>query len=96
LQELATQTIECTHAAERALTHRSPQLQRIDACFDAECEHFGERGLNHVTRTVVHELCNRARTYRTDVQDLIANCVEHSPKTIEHGSFAADEEREFP
>ena len=64
LQELPAEAVERALAAERALPHRRPQLERIDAGLDAHREHFGERGLDHVARAVVHELRDRARADR--------------------------------
>jgi hypothetical protein len=42
----------------------------------------------------VHELCDSTGTYPTDIQNLVADCVEHRPRMIEHSPIASHAERE--
>ena len=76
-RKLSAMRVERALAPERALADRRPQRQRLDAGLHAHGEHLGQRALNRVARSVVHQLRDRAGADRADVAHLVADRVEH-------------------
>ena len=66
-QPLVDQRIEGVAAPGRALAHRLPQRERLDAGLHAHREGLGQRADDRVARHVVHELRHRGAADRPDV-----------------------------
>src|SRR5256712_3374483 len=64
-QELIDEALERATPTDRALAHRLPQRERIDARPDTEREDLGQRCLDDVAGTVVDQLRDRGPTART-------------------------------
>ena len=91
-EELA-EPVEGTGAAGRALAHRLPQFERIDAGLDAHREDFGERDIHDRARAIVHELGDRAGADRADIFRLVAHRIENALVAVELLLVAADPDR---
>jgi hypothetical protein len=94
-QELVDQGIEREAAPDRALAHRLPQRERLDARLDAQGEGFRERTDERIARHVVDELGDRRGADRPDIGGLVAHRVEHGLVSVEHVLVPADPDREL-
>src|SRR5262249_60323443 len=94
-KELTAEATDRAATAERALPPGLPERERLDAALHAEREDLGQRGLDRVARTVVHELGHQARPDGTDVHRLVAERVEHGLVLVEHGAIPAPPTRQL-
>src|SRR5713101_4693499 len=94
-KEMGRQPVEGSRTSQGALTDGFPKRERLDARLDAHREYFGQRALEHVAGTVMHELRDGRRADWADVARLIADRVEHGLVLVEDLAIAADPDCEL-
>ena len=77
----------------RAIGDRLEERFRVHARLDAERQALGNDCLQAVTDAVVHQLCDAARSYRSDVAHLVADGVQRGLYSLVHFAVAADHDR---